>query len=92
MTNGNEPQLYKSLSNKKLDELDLMIKSIDRFQKLLLKALVCDYIQLEKTMKLRNPFRNIRHYIQAVNLRDDGTSNVDMITLRVVSNMYDNIC
>lgn len=82
---------YNSLTSKDLAHLDKQIKTLTKFQVLSTKALVCDYIQLEKYLKARNPFRGVRHYVQGIMVQDDGTSAVDLIILRLVTNLYENL-
>jgi len=79
---------YNTLTRNELEKLDTEIKKLDRFQVLSAKSIVCDYMQLEKHLKQRNPFRGIRHYVQAVVLRDNGSIEVDLVTLRLVGNLY----
>jgi len=79
---------YSSLNSNDLERLDNEIALLDRFQVLSAKSIVCDYMQLEKHLKQRNPFRGIRHYVQAVVLRDNGSIEVDLVTLRLVGNLY----
>jgi len=60
---------------------------LDSFQVLSAWSIVCDYIQLAKQLKKRNPFGSIRHYAQGKMLRENGTIEVDLAALRLVSNL-----
>ena len=81
---------YRSLTSKEVVELDNQIKDLTKFQLLSAKAIVCDYFQLDKYLKKRNPFWNARHYVQAIMLKDEGDSDVDRVTLRLVTSLYEN--
>jgi len=86
-----EYNTYNSYRASGFHELDEKIKKLDKFQVKTAKSLVCDYIQLEKVFKIRNPFRHVRHYVQGIMVNDSGVSRVDPVILRLVSNLYNNL-
>ena len=88
---GPPKKTYKQLTQEELEKLDSQIRDIPKFQIVAARALVCDYGLLKKTLKDRNPFRGIRHYIQAVMLDNTGSSEVDLVTQRLVSKLYDDL-
>ena len=58
--------------------LQALLRDVTDFDRIATTSLVNDYVLVEKTLKERNPFRDVTHYVAAALLRPPYTNLTDM--------------
>jgi hypothetical protein len=78
---------YHKLSPFDLQHLSKEVKKLHPFVQQSARSFVCDYILVQKTLRRRNPFRNVRHYVKGASLESDNP-DVDIVFLHLVTEIY----
>jgi len=73
-----------------IETLQALLRGVTEFDRIATTSLVNDYVLVEKTLKDRNPFRDITHYVAAALLRPPYTS-LTAVQARLIHVLYNEV-
>jgi hypothetical protein len=69
------------------ESLQTLLRNVTDFDRIATTSLVNDYVLVQKTLKERNPFRDVTHYVAAALLRPPYT-NLTAVQANLVHVLY----